>query len=473
VGRLDGARRRRVVSAVMFFPRGGSAHVARALARELPSQGWDVTLVAGSRTDLGPETDARRFYAGLDLRAVDFTAALRDPDPTRYRAGPGEAPMHPSFEDRPGAPDVIFASLDELDLERHVDAWSAALGDAGAASADLLHLHHLTPLNEAAARVAPGVPVVGQVHGTELLMLEAIEGGPRASWRHAERWAERIRGWAQRCERLLVAPGGIARAAGLLGVDEALMVPTPNGFDPERFGPRAIDSAAHWQLTLVDEPHGWLPGEGAGSAAYRAEDLGPLIDGVVLLYVGRFTEVKRLPLLIRAFARAEERFNQPAGLVLLGGHPGEWEGEHPAEAIAASGERAVFLAGWHDHEELPEFLNSSDALVLASVREQFGQVLVEGMACELPSVAAESFGASLIVEDGETGWLVAPDDEAEMAEAIVAAVNDSPERRRRGELARERALELYSWPGIAARVAAAFDDAAEGAEPRFERITAS
>ena len=45
----------------MFFPRGGSAHVARALARQLPAAGWDVTIVSGSRHG----ADARRFYATI------------------------------------------------------------------------------------------------------------------------------------------------------------------------------------------------------------------------------------------------------------------------------------------------------------------------------------------------------------------------------------------------------------------------
>jgi glycosyltransferase involved in cell wall biosynthesis len=301
--------------------------------------------------------------------------------------------------------------------------------------------------------------------------LEAIERGSPPAWPHAERWAERLRAWAGACERLLVAPGGIERAAELLGLDQALLVPTPNGFDPARFRPRAIDRTAHWRRHLVEEPRGWLPGEGPGSAAYRAEELGPLVDGIVLLYVGRFTEVKRLPLLIRAFASARPRFNQPAALVLLGGHPGEWEGEHPADTTAASGASDVFLAGWHDHDELPGFLRASDALVLASVREQFGQVLVEGAACELPSIAAASPGPSLIVEDGESGWLVPPDEESAMSEAIVAAVNDTAERRRRGARARELALELYSWPGIAARVAAVFDEVAGGARRPAPGIT--
>ena len=57
----------------------------------------------------------------------------------------------------------------------------------------------------------------------------------------------------------------------------------------------------------------------------------------MLLYVGRFTEVKRVPLLIEAYARARERFARRAPLVLLGGFPGEWEGEHPLDDDRAHG----------------------------------------------------------------------------------------------------------------------------------------
>src|SRR5690349_380286 len=141
----------------MFFPRGGSAQVARALAEELPAHGWDVTILSGS-LGRGGVGDAERFYAGLDVHAVDFTT--------------GDAPMHPSYEDRPGAPDPVFAAVGDAEYEAHVDAWARALAGADAAGCDVLHLHHLTPLHEAAVRVAPGVPVVTHLHGTELLMLE-------------------------------------------------------------------------------------------------------------------------------------------------------------------------------------------------------------------------------------------------------------------------------------------------------------
>ena len=51
----------RVVSAVMFYPRGGSAFVARALAHGLVDAGVELTLIAGSRHDHGRWEDARDF----------------------------------------------------------------------------------------------------------------------------------------------------------------------------------------------------------------------------------------------------------------------------------------------------------------------------------------------------------------------------------------------------------------------------
>jgi len=74
-------------------------------------------------------------------------------------------------------------------------------------------------------------------------------------------------------------------------------------------------------------------------------------------------------------------------------------GQRPVDADA-KGRRC------HHHEELPLLLNASDALVHASVAEQFGQVLVGAMACGLPVIAVPA----TIVDDPETGWLVEPDD---------------------------------------------------------------
>jgi glycosyltransferase involved in cell wall biosynthesis len=444
----------------MFFPRGGSAHVTRALAAALPAHGWDVTVVAGSRGG-GGLGDAQRFFAGLDVRPVDFDA--------------GDAPMHPSFEDRPGAHDRVFASLDDAAYEEHVSAWARALANAGAAECDVLHLHHLTPLHEAAARVAPDVPVVTHLHGTELLMLEEIADG--APWPHAAEWARRMRRWARRSDRLLVlSPSQVPRAVELLGADPERCVLSPNGFDPETFDRLPVDRGALWREHLVDHPRGWRPGEDEGSITYTLDDIAPLVaGGPVAISVSRFTAVKRIGLLIRAWAAAQRSGALPdaASFVLLGGYPGEWEGEHPADAIAASGARNVFLGGWHDHAALPAFLSAADVFALASVREQFGSVLVEAMACGLPAIAVDRFGPADIVGDGATGWLVEPDDEAALAGALAEALDDPVERRRRGRRAWRDAHERFSWPSLAGDLAEVFDAVAVEGDtlPRFSART--
>jgi glycosyltransferase involved in cell wall biosynthesis len=459
VGRnLGNGAVRRLLSALMFFPRGGSAHAARGLTEQLPRYGWRVRLVAGSRADLGESADARAFYAGLDVVPVDFTAEMDSRAAPAARANPLIAPLHPSYEDRPGAPDLVFAALDDCEYERHVAAWARILERVGAPSADLLHLHHVTPMNEAAARIAPSVPVVGQLHGTELLMLERAAEDPPSSWTYVNRWTRRMRGWAARCEQIIVAPGAVERASALLGLDREVFAPIPNGYDGERFRPLEVDRARHWRHNLVEAPLGSLRGRDAGSAAYDEEQARALADSVVISYVGRFTEVKRVPLLVRAFARARSRFRRPAALVLIGGYPGEYEGEHPADVIAASHLDDVFLAGWHPHRTLPQFLAASDLIVLPSVREQFGQALVEGMACGRPAVAAESFGSRAIVEPGQTGWVVPPDDEVALANALVEAVNDDEERARRGRLALEAVHGRYSWTSVARSVAQVLDE---------------
>src|SRR3954466_11451309 len=228
--------RPRVVMALMFFPRGGSSHVVRNLAHFLPDAGWDVTVLTGSLGAAGKESNAATFFKGFDIHSVDYSAAIDARDPLR-----ADPPLHPSFEDRPDAPDRAFAKVDDETYEHLVAAWEAALAEAGAADADLLHLNHLTPMHEAAIRSFPNVPRVGHLHGTEMLMLRDIRAGPPPAWEHAQAWEERLRRWAQTSAKLFVLSSDAAgRVPSLLGVEPERVFPAPNGFDPKLFDRRPL-----------------------------------------------------------------------------------------------------------------------------------------------------------------------------------------------------------------------------------------
>jgi glycosyltransferase involved in cell wall biosynthesis len=251
---------------------------------------------------------------------------------------------------------------------------------------------------------------------------------------------------------VIVPPGAEPEVASLLRLDRSRLHGLPSGVELERFRPRPLTGKARqafWRRWLVQDPHGWDEHGTPGSIAYREGDLAAFGSEPVLLYLGRFTAVKRLPLLIRTHQLLQARFGRDLPLVLVGGHPGEWEGEHPAATIRREGARNVFLAGWRLHEQLPEALNAADLLVLPSVAEAFGLALVEAMACGVPVIACDAHGPAEIVREGKTGWLIPPDDKQALAEALGEAVADPVERRRRGARAATDAAERFGWKSIA------------------------
>ncbi|MDQ5834406.1 MAG: hypothetical protein M3550_15340, partial [Actinomycetota bacterium] len=63
----------KVVMGLIFFPRGGSAQVARYLSRSLAGDGWDVTVATGSLGAPGEESNAKTFYRDVNVRALDYT----------------------------------------------------------------------------------------------------------------------------------------------------------------------------------------------------------------------------------------------------------------------------------------------------------------------------------------------------------------------------------------------------------------
>ena len=116
----------------------------------------------------------------------------------------------------------------------------------------------------------------------------------------------------------MVSPDDRATAVEVLGVDAERVSVIPNGVDTNRFRPRPVTLSERRTLLrrwLVEDPQGWDETAVGGTVAYRDDDLdrllGPDGDAVVLIFVGRFTAAKRVPSLLRAFARARPRFDPP------------------------------------------------------------------------------------------------------------------------------------------------------------------
>ncbi len=456
-----------------FYPRGGGAQVARYLARSLGDRGVDVTLCCGSLGCPGASTHAETFFAGLTVRALDFTEAAarhgRGQDPMTARV-----PIHPSFEDRPGVPDRVFTSLTGADHRRQVAAWCELLASVG--PPDLYHIHHLTHVNDAVAAQG-GIPAVVHLHGTELKMLDAIRRGACGSRPHAPAWQRRLHAAAGRADRLVaVSPADRDLAGDLFGIEPASIDVVPNGVDTQRFSVNRFDAyegQALWRRWLVEEPRGWNETGAPGSVRYSDRDLQrgfhdrstgePL---PVLLYVGRFLDFKRVPMLVRAYAavRAELGPSAPP-LVIWGGFPGEWEGDHPHTVATSLGVDGVFFAGWRDHGDLALALNAVDVFVAPSVDEPFGQVYLEAMATGLPVIATRSGGPLSFVNVDPArpnGWLVTPDDEQELAATIVTAMSNETERESRGRRGREIVEREFDWRHVAQRFEAIYRDTIAG-----------
>jgi phosphatidylinositol alpha-1,6-mannosyltransferase len=117
------------------------------------------------------------------------------------------------------------------------------------------------------------------------------------------------------------------------------------------------------------------------------------------------------------------------------------------------GDRVRFLGGVGD-QDLPAFYNLASVYVGASRRagrlgvEGFGISLVEASACGLPVVAGNSGGIPDAVRDGETGFLVPPEDPAALAAAVSRLLADTELARRVAAAGRKAVETYYNWDRV-------------------------
>jgi glycosyltransferase involved in cell wall biosynthesis len=356
----------------------------------------------------GMQNHTAELTRALDRRGVVQTVVTTRP------------PTAPHFQRLGGNARVIRLGLPVRRFRQLYGPQAAIVAPVLASRADLVHVHlgedlAVLPVGAAAARLHR-LPLVLTVH-TSLRHTLAVSdlrsavlktlGGP------IERWGERS------AEAVVVITPRLCRLLLSDGVDEDRVHVIPPGVNPSLFdGP-------------FEDPF-------AGVGRPR------------VLFVGRLAPQKGVRNLVAAAGLLED---PSAQVLLVGDGPERPALEREAERIGL-GDRLHFL-GFVAHDRLPAVLAHADLLVLPSLYEELGTVLLEAMQAGLPIVASKTGGIPDVIEDGVNGLLVPPGEPELLARAIDRLLADRGLAYRLSEGARERGKD-YDWEVLAERVLAVY-----------------
>jgi glycogen synthase len=197
----------------------------------------------------------------------------------------------------------------------------------------------------------------------------------------------------------------------------------------------------------------------------------PVDGGVEILFVGRLELRKGFDVLLDA-ATALLSLDADARLTLVGeevaGEAGSVRDRFMAEHAGASWLTRVRFEGPLPRADLLTRYAGCDVVAVPSRYESFGLTALEAMIFAKPCVASRVGGLCEVVEDGVTGRLVAPDDPASLASALLALVRSKALRARMGEAGRRRYEALFT----AEAMAAAYETWARSVIGRSARLAA-
>lgn len=143
-----------------------------------------------------------------------------------------------------------------------------------------------------------------------------------------------------------------------------------------------------------------------------------------ILYVGRVHPQKRIHLFLDA-VDSLARKRSDLTCLLVGGVASDPEDQAYAARLREKSDRLAAPVEWVGHQKNVEsYMQSSSVLILPSVNEGFGRVLVEGMASGIPVVGANSGAIPEVLDGGRWGQLVPPDNADKLEEAIARALDD-------------------------------------------------
>jgi len=251
---------------------------------------------------------------------------------------------------------------------------------------------------------------------------------------------DKLKTWAS---RLLVLNEGMVQEAVADGFARSMITWMPNPVDIDEFRPAQPGEAASWRAA-----HG-IP-----------------VDAHVAIYVGRLSQEKGLPGLLRGFARAVEK-DRSAVLVLVG------DGNQRSELEALAGELNLGpgnlrFTGRVDVKEVPLWLRSSDVFALTSPSEGFSCALLEAMSAGLASVVSDIPANRQLVDPGVHGLAVPFDNEAAIGEAFLQLFREESLRQRMANSARQRVVENFSTIRVVERYERLFEEVLHTSRSSFD-----
>jgi glycosyltransferase involved in cell wall biosynthesis len=164
-------------------------------------------------------------------------------------------------------------------------------------------------------------------------------------------------------------------------------------------------------------------------------------DGRTIVFTGVDWERKGGPCLLKAFRLVREQ-RPEARLIIVGCSPD----------VAEDG---VEVVGKQPLEAVSRYYEQASIFCMPSLREPFGIVYIEAMTAGLPVIATTLGATPDFVRNGETGYLVPPNDPEALATALLKLVGHPDRCRKFGSAGREIATSDYNWNAVASKMSSA------------------
>jgi len=194
------------------------------------------------------------------------------------------------------------------------------------------------------------------------------------------------------------------------------------------------------------DPEKYHPKDGSAS-------LGKLgIRKPFIFFCGRLTRQKGIFDLLEAMDHVPERVQ----LALATGKPDTPEIEDELHRALQKRPNVVWINQMLEDPDLVNLYNEAAVFACPSIYEPFGIINLEAMACETPVVACAVGGIKEVVVDGETGFLVPPQEPEKLGRALAKVLGDEDAAAKMGKAGRRRVLDHFTWDRIAEKTLALY-----------------